>query len=272
MTDRLFDVGPDPEPEEELGQDARRTRRRNELLAAGVHPTTRLRLREPAGETCGSCDWRQSFTPNRRTFHKCAAVAMTHGPATDVRLSWPACSGWTKAEPRSWASISPNGVYRWTLGRRWGRKNGRRITWVMLNPSTADHELDDQTIGRCRYYSHAAGFDELVVVNHFAYRTSSPDELIAAHRSGEDIAGIDNLTHVFRAIDSAEAVAFAWGANLRRVEHAGAHGLHLAHHGPDFVDKPVLCLGYTADGSPRHPARLGNDVTLIPYDPPAFRG
>lgn len=94
---RLFDVGPEPEQGPHVGQDALRTIRRRALLDAGVHPTTKLRLREPAGETCATCDHHEAHTiRSGRTFHKCGAVigGPTNGPATDVRVSWPACQRW----------------------------------------------------------------------------------------------------------------------------------------------------------------------------------
>jgi hypothetical protein len=268
--DRLFDPGGPVTTPVEMGQDAARTKRRNELLAAGVHPTTRLRLREPAGETCGSCDYRLAINTGKRTFHKCSAVPMTHGPATDVRLSWPACGGWTEATPRSSAELSADGMYRWTLRRRWGRKDGRRIAWVMLNPSTADAELDDQTVLRCRYYSAAAGFDELVVVNLVAFRATDPDAVIAAHRAGVNVVGAGNVGVIADVLATVDAVAYAWGATLRQFTRAGVPRLDVE----DIAARralPVLCLGYTADGSPRHPSRLGNDVRLVPFDPPRFQ-
>lgn len=77
--------------------DARRTRRRRELLAAGTHPTTRLPLRQPVGEVkCGDCVHHFAYRASA-TYHKCDAVELTHGPGSDVRVSWPAC---TKFEPR----------------------------------------------------------------------------------------------------------------------------------------------------------------------------
>lgn len=98
MTDepRLFDPGPPEEPGLEraaLSADARRTLRRNELLAAGTHPTTKRPLRTPAGETCGSCALLRRHRVSR-TYWKCGAVPLTFGPGTDVRLSWPACDRW----------------------------------------------------------------------------------------------------------------------------------------------------------------------------------
>ena len=45
------------------------------------------------------------------------------------------------------ANISPCGRYRYTLSRTWG--DARPLAFVMLNPSTADANVDDPTIRRC---------------------------------------------------------------------------------------------------------------------------
>lgn len=91
----LFDPGPAVEVAP-IGEDARRTQRRRALLAIGVHPTTGARLLGN-GETCGSCAHVGANRGNCRTFHKCTKVFVTSGPATDVRLGWPACTLWEPA-------------------------------------------------------------------------------------------------------------------------------------------------------------------------------
>lgn len=77
-----------------LSADRKRTLRREAELAAGVHPTTkRPLLHAEWGFTCGSC---AHHLAHRRasTFHKCEAApgGLSHGPASDVRVSWPACA------------------------------------------------------------------------------------------------------------------------------------------------------------------------------------
>lgn len=90
----LFELPPLPPVEERERESytVRLTRRRAELLDAGIHPTTRVALRQPVGaQTCGTCA--HHFVRHLGgTYHKCDAVAPTGGPATDVRVSWPACT------------------------------------------------------------------------------------------------------------------------------------------------------------------------------------
>jgi hypothetical protein len=61
------------------------------------------------------------------------------------------------------ATISDCGRYRYALGRRWD--DGPTACWVMLNPSTADADVDDPTIRRCvstRLRLHAASVSALL--------------------------------------------------------------------------------------------------------------
>lgn len=99
----LFDPGP-PEVTDEtadLSADQRRTLRRREALAAGYHPTTgRKLLVAPEGVpplTCGDCAHHVRNGGHARTYHKCARTpgGLTHGPGSDVRVSWPACDLFT---------------------------------------------------------------------------------------------------------------------------------------------------------------------------------
>lgn len=98
----MFDPGP-PEvaPVEPLSADRRRTLRRQEALAAGYHPTTgRKLLLAPEGVTqltCGDCAHHVLNGGHARTYHKCTKYpgGPTGGPASDVRVAWPACDLFT---------------------------------------------------------------------------------------------------------------------------------------------------------------------------------
>ena len=46
------------------------------------------------------------------------------------------------------ALISDDGQYRYRLLRRWSDSERASATFIMLNPSTADAEVDDPTIRR----------------------------------------------------------------------------------------------------------------------------
>lgn len=74
-----------------LSADARRTLRNRQMIERGRHPVTNAPLLDPGwNRTCGDCDHHFSHTRNQ-TWHKCELNA-THGPATDIRVGWPACA------------------------------------------------------------------------------------------------------------------------------------------------------------------------------------
>lgn len=52
----------------------------------------------PAGETCKSCRYCFRQCGTARTYYKCVAGRVTRGPATDIRLSAPACRKWEAQE------------------------------------------------------------------------------------------------------------------------------------------------------------------------------
>ena len=53
----------------------------------------------------------------------------------------------------------------------------------MLNPSTADADHDDRTIGRCISFAKREGCGGLIVGNLFQLRATDPDELRRHPRS-----------------------------------------------------------------------------------------
>lgn len=164
------------------------------------------------------------------------------------------------AEIERGAVLSPDGVYRYSLVRWWS--DGGVVRWVMLNPSTADAELDDPTIRRCIGFAKAWGYGAINVVNLYALRSADPSAL-AGH---PDPVGPENDRYV-RGRDQLlvrELVVCAWGAHpmaarraadtLRLIREWGAE----PHH-----------LGLTKAGAPRHPLYLPSSTTPRPWAVPA---
>ncbi len=156
------------------------------------------------------------------------------------------------------AVLSLDGRYRYRLERRWSEDP--TATWVMLNPSTADAEVDDQTVRRCVSFSTAAGYGRLIVVNLYALRATNPAEL----KTAADPVGPSNPTHVRTALQEAQLIVAAWGSHP--MGRRSTIRLKLAIMAPPGV--PVVCLGRSARGDPFHPARLGDDRLFLPFTLP----
>lgn len=88
----LFDLEPLPIEEPGLSAGQRLTLRNRAQLDAGRHPATRGELRPELG-TCGGCCHHLALQRNVRTYHKCDChrLGVSHGAASDIRISWPAC-------------------------------------------------------------------------------------------------------------------------------------------------------------------------------------
>ena len=155
------------------------------------------------------------------------------------------------------ALISSEGVYRYLLRRRWSDDS---VLWIiMLNPSTADGRADDPTIRKCMAIARENGYGGILVANLFAYRATNPDEL----RRVVDPVGPDDDS-VLRGVGGGR-VMVAWGAMRRGGGMAKRVGQVLELLAP----RELVCVGSTADGSPRHPLYVGRPYDLRSWAPAA---
>lgn len=157
------------------------------------------------------------------------------------------------------AVISPDGIYRYRLDRIWGPEHF--LPFVMLNPSTADAEVDDPTIRRCMSFARRGGYGGITVANLFALRATNPDALRGSHAWAFGPGNYDALSDL--AGWSARAgvpVVCAWGAG--GIIHDGdVTGIDiLKTNGARLV-----CLGRTKDGQPRHPLYVKGTQPLEPF-------
>lgn len=152
-----------------------------------------------------------------------------------------------------------DGSYRYLL---WRGRGPTTVTWIMLNPSTADALKDDATIRKVKRFSRIlTGDDDVraVVVNLYALRSRSPRAL---HNPLIDPVGPHNVINVGDALAAAKNVVCAWGAfegpgHVRRVVEVVAQ----------IENRCIepLCLGTTALGAPRHPLMLPYSTPFVPY-------
>lgn len=160
---------------------------------------------------------------------------------------------------RRGAVLSDDGLYRYLLVRSW--EVGQGVTWVLLNPSTADAHQDDATIRKLIGFSRRWGYAHLVVVNLFAWRATDPHDLAVA----ADPFGPENYNTVESRIRSADLVVVGWGANADWTKRS--HGTTPVAEIACEAGVDLWCLGRTASGEPRHPGRLGYDTPLELWRP-----
>ena len=150
------------------------------------------------------------------------------------------------------AIFSDCGRYRYCLVRQWA--SGDSVTFIMLNPSTADAKQDDPTIRRCIGFAQREGFGGLNVVNLFAGRATKPTDLFAM----DDPIGPENTAHISQLIQSNKPLVAAWGA------HPEAQKA-FAEVSKAIRFPTMLCLGVSKLGAPRHPLYVRKDAELIEW-------
>lgn len=163
----------------------------------------------------------------------------------------------THGTRKAWAALSPCGTYRYALGRSWeaddeGEWCTRRpiFSIVMLNPSTADHEIDDPTLRRCLYFAKREGCGSLVVRNLFALRATDPKELL---RTPDPIGPLNLQVLALGTFISLRVRA--WGALSGRLRK-------LAKGSIATLRDHQNTLGVTKHGDPRHPLYLPNSARV----------
>lgn len=125
----------------------------------------------------------------------------------------------------------------------------------MLNPSTADADVDDPTIRRCMSFAQREGAGGLLVVNVYAFRATEPRAMLAA----TDAYGPDNervLNDL--AMHSRTAIVCAWGTH-------GGEGARRTIEIFRRLNTPMVCLGITKEGHPRHPLYVRGDQPLVRF-------
>lgn len=152
----------------------------------------------------------------------------------------------------SWASFDPSRKYRYTLGRRWGH-DWNPILWIMLNPSTADEMVLDQTLKRCMSFSKDWGYSAMLIANLYAKREVHPMFLFC----DVDPVGRENDGAIIEQVRMAKAVILGWGSHAsdeeRGIERVSKVVSILRDAGVD-----PMCLGENKDGSPKHPLYLSS--------------
>jgi hypothetical protein len=144
------------------------------------------------------------------------------------------------------ATFSDCKKYRYMLKREW-EITKPAMCFIMLNPSTADEKVNDQTIERCQRRAINMGYGSLCIVNLFPLRSTNPNGLIERDPYG-DRAEADG--YILMAAEFSDVLICAWGNHKAAMERAKEVTELLYRHG--FARK-MHCLGTNHDGSPKHP-------------------
>lgn len=147
----------------------------------------------------------------------------------------------------SQATYSDCERYRYTLSRIWA-PSGRKVLFLLLNPSTATEVQNDPTVERCERRARSLGYGAFMVCNIFAYRATDPRDM----RAAKDPVGPDNDAAIKDAIAWADDVVAGWGNHGSHLQRGNA--VQALLKAQPSVPKH---LGLTKSGQPKHPLYIG---------------
>lgn len=136
----------------------------------------------------------------------------------------------------------------------------REISWIGLNPSTADENQLDPTLRRIKGFSQFLNFNSFNMLNLFAFRATNPKDMLKA----EDPIGKDNDFWIHKICKNAELVIVCWGTHPKDFKQEGRLARDLEVQ--SLINPTDLhCLGFTKDGCPAHPLYLPASADVTPY-------
>lgn len=148
-----------------------------------------------------------------------------------------------KGDAKSTALYSDCLAYRYSLTRIWD-KDGQKVHFIMLNPSTATEVQNDPTVERCERRARALGFGAFRVTNIFAWRDTDPKKMLAA----SDPIGPSNDQVIRQGCDWADTIIAAWGTHGEHLKRGNRVKNILAK-----TQKTICHLGLSKAGHPKHP-------------------
>lgn len=167
------------------------------------------------------------------------------------------------AEDTRSAVISECGHYRYELRQRWSP--GPLIEFTMLNPSIADTETDDPTIGRIigthakPAFARRWGYGAAAVQNLYAYRTTDPSVLVNI----DDPTGL--LNREYPASEDADRTITAWGSIPAAISWWNGYPYDWQRTAIKRR-QPLYCGDSNSGGSPKHPLYAHSTCQPILWD------
>lgn len=160
---------------------------------------------------------------------------------------------------RGEAVFSADFLYRYYLSRPFDTHatQASLCQFIMLNPSTADADVDDPTLTRCVDYARLWGHTGVIITNLFALRATDPRQLDCA----DDPVGYDNTEFVLRAATQPDATRVVCARGVRGAYTNAGDSMR-----KQLRERGVtLCaLRITRDGHPAHPLYLPSHLEPVP--------
>ena len=144
--------------------------------------------------------------------------------------------------------------YRYLLHRTWMRSE-KAVMFLMMNPSTADIDVDDPTVAKCQRYARRWGYGSLFVANTFAYRATDQKRLLEV----SDPVGPENDRHIVAMAKASDLIVLAYGRPHQQLLPRGLEVTALLKRRRHELYALRLCK----DGTPGHPLYLRDNLLPI---------
>lgn len=153
----------------------------------------------------------------------------------------------TRGNKESGAIFSSCERYRYRLWRIWDERKPK-IAFLMLNPSTADENVLDHTVTRCKKRAETLGYGGMEIINIFALRSTDPKGL---YRDGTPPI-FPNHKHILEVISETTITICGWGNHVKLLGMES----HAEEDIKDTFPEKLHYLKLNKDGSPTHPLYL----------------
>ncbi len=157
------------------------------------------------------------------------------------------------------AALSPCGQYRSLLTRLYDRE-GITAGLFGVNPSKADHMIDDPTVRRLDGFADRLSWRRILLGNLADYRATDPKELARVEHPISEL----NETHLEIIIAESDILIAMWGPNKKLPKSLRDAWITLYAMCWD-AQKPLMCWGTCKDGHPCHPLYLPYETPLVEW-------
>ena len=144
-------------------------------------------------------------------------------------------------------------------------KEGKNVLIVIgFNPSTADKDKKDPTMGSVLYHAENNGYDGFVMLNLYPLRSTSPDKL---PNEIDPVIHQQNIKHINSILSKypESDILLAYG----NLVHKRRYTKHIANEIKSILKenkRRTLCLYKLKTGNPKHPLRAYGKITFQPYE------
>jgi hypothetical protein len=141
-----------------------------------------------------------------------------------------------------------------------GVMGGPFVLSIGMNPSTAQHDLDDLTVRKDQQFTRLLGCGRMVKMNAASYCSTDPAGLAGA---GVPINHPMNHPMILEYAARAKHVLVSTGKPPAVMQRIAIELFRLLVG----AGIPMICLGLTVDGWPKHTSRLAYSTPFRPFNP-----